>query len=77
MVHGGKGRDGAGKNVGELPFRIDRGSRTNLAEQMADGLREAIVTGFYRPGDFLPNLQVMARQLGVSMRIPREALEML
>ena len=34
MVHGGKGRDGAGKNVGELPFRIDRGSRTNLAEQM-------------------------------------------
>ena len=77
MVHGGKGREGVGKNVGELPFRIDRGSRTNLAEQMADGLREAIVTGFYRPGDFLPNLQVMARQLGVSMRIPREAVEML
>ena len=61
----------------KLPFQVDRASRRNLSEQVADGLREAIVTGYFRPGDFLPNLDEMAKQLGVSMRIPREAIECL
>ena len=61
----------------ELPFRIDRASRRNLSDQVADGLREAIATGFFKPGDILPNLDEMSRQLGVSLRIPREAIERL
>ena len=60
-----------------LPFRIDRSSRRNLSEQVAVGLREAICTGYFREGDVLPRLDDMARQLGVSMRVPREAVDAL
>ena len=71
-----KSRRKAGRHA-ELPFRIDRASRQNLSNQVADGLREAIATGFFKPGDILPNLDEMSRQLGVSLRIPREAVERL
>ena len=60
-----------------LPFQVDRANRKNLSNQVADGLREAIATGYFRPGDFLPNLEDMAKQLGVSLRVPREAIECL
>lgn len=57
-----------------LPFRLDRASAANLSDQTADGLREAILSGFYLPGDILPTLPDMAEQLGTSLRIPREAV---
>lgn len=44
---------------------------------MADGLRAAIVSGFYRDGEVLPTIHEFARLLGTSVRIPREAITVL
>ena len=56
------------------PFTVDRNCRTSLVDQVADGLRQAIVSGYYRPGGVLPSWQALSRALGVSLRIPREAI---
>ena len=57
-----------------LPFKVNRNLATNLSDQVADGLRQAIATGYYRKGDMLPKLSDIAQTLGVSIRIPREAV---
>ena len=57
-----------------LPFRVYRNIAENLSDQVADGLRQAIMTGYYRKGEALPNLDEIAAALGVSLRIPREAI---
>ena len=46
-------------------FSIDRSQRGNLARQIADGLRTAIETGYYRPGDILPPVRDLAEIFGV------------
>ena len=60
-----------------LSFKLDRASRVTLADQLADGIRKDILGGVYRPGDVLPTLHELAAELGVSLRIPREAIEKL
>ena len=60
-----------------LPFKVDRASRTDLPRQVTDGLRAAILSGFFKPGDILPPVQAMRKALGVSVRAPLEAIRRL
>jgi DNA-binding FadR family transcriptional regulator len=60
-----------------LPFAIDRNGSANLPEQVAEGFRGAIRSGHYRPGDILPSRGEIAQALGISVRIPREAMAIL
>lgn len=57
-----------------IPFRIDRTRPRALVRQMTDGLRDAIVTGYYKPGDMLPTIHEWTRALDVSIRVPEGAL---
>lgn len=57
-----------------IPFSLDRKVAAPLSAQMAEGLRAAISSGFYREGEVLPTIQEFARQLGTSIRVPREAI---
>ena len=45
-----------------------------MSDQMADGLRQAIVTGRYKPGERLPTTLEWAKMLGVSIRVPEAAI---
>ena len=60
-----------------LPFTINHNLAANLSDQVADGLRQAILSGYYRSGEALPKFADIAKALGVSMRIPREAVAQL
>lgn len=57
-----------------LPFSLDRTSPVDLCVQLADGLREAISSGYYRRGDILPTIVALARDLGTSVQVPRMAI---
>lgn len=60
-----------------MPFRLNPFAKASYTEQLADALREAIRTGHYRTGEKLPSWDEMAAALGVSRRIPRDAMKML
>ena len=60
-----------------LPFTIDRSQWGSLIEQMTDGLRRAIRTGYYRPGDRLPSVRELVAHFGVSNRVPVAAIKKL
>ena len=60
-----------------IPFKVDRNNKANLSDQLADGFRRAILTGYYRPGERLPSFPDIAMELGVSIRAPREAIKRL
>ena len=59
---------------GIIPFAIDHASWGSLVDQVADGFRQAILAGHYAPGDRLPPMRTIAKELGVSIRIPTQAL---
>ena len=59
------------------PFSIDLTLREGLVAQTADGLRQAIESGYYAPGDVLPTVSALAEHLGVSVRVPRDAINRL
>jgi DNA-binding transcriptional regulator YhcF (GntR family) len=61
----------------QLPFTLQRDSSANLTEQAASGLRRAILTGDFKPGDTLPTLMEMAELLGVSHMVTRGAVRRL
>ena len=61
----------------ELPFKLNPSAKASYTEQLADALREAIRTGRYRQGERLPSWDEMAEALGVSRRIPRDAMKIL
>ncbi len=63
--------------VKDIPFSIDRNDGRTLLAQVLDGLREAIVGGYYRPGDVLPSYRELAPLLGVSEIVTRTALRRL
>lgn len=67
-------KDTGRKRTRPLPFGIYRKIATPLSEQMAEGLRAAIASGFYRDGEVLPTIHEFARLLGTSVRVPREAI---
>ena len=58
----------------KLPFVVDRKSRQSLVAQVHEGLKGAILGGFYKVGDILPSREALAAALGVSVRVTREAL---
>ena len=62
------------RRISSLPLALNRNLRTPLATQLAENLRNAILSGYYKPGDILPSYKQLARDLGVSLRIPREAM---
>ena len=57
-----------------LPFGVARSSRATLVEQVAEGLRRAIDSGFYKAGDVLPTTRDLATALGVSRIVTRAAV---
>ncbi len=60
-----------------LPFQLDASRSTSLTEQVANGLRKAILTGYYQAGEVLPTLLRMAELLGVSSIVTRGAIKLL
>lgn len=56
-----------------LPFRIVKDDARPLVRQVADGLRGAVLGGYYVPGDRLPSFDAMAKMLGVSRIVTKEA----
>ena len=62
---------------GALPFSISRSEGRDLTSQMADGLRRAIVGGYYKAGQALPTLEALSSGLGVSMNVARAAMRKL
>ena len=60
-----------------LPFSINRNDRRSLLVQVTDGLKGAIASGFYKPGDPLPSYRRLAPMLGVSCIVTEAALRRL
>lgn len=60
-----------------VPFVVNRNLATNLADQVADGFRQAIACGFYKAGDILPTIRELAPWLGVSVRVTADAVKAL
>ena len=50
-------------------FAIDKKRWGTLCDQIADGFRNLIATGVYRPGDRLPQMRELAKRFGVSIRV--------
>ena len=57
-----------------LPFLFDGTRRSGLSDQLADGLRQAILTGRFMPGETLPTILEWSKLLGVSIRVPEAAI---
>lgn len=60
-----------------LPFVLSRETRTDLITQVADGLRHAITTEYFKRDDLLPTIIEMADELGVSEIVTRRAVKRL
>ena len=56
------------KPLPEMPFQVDHKLNVDIPTQVTDGLREAILTGYYKPGDVLPRIREFTRGLHVSLR---------
>ena len=61
----------------DLPFGIDRTSGDGLVDQLADSIRAAVRKGKIKEGDVLPGFREIADSLGVSLRVPRDAVKRL
>ena len=61
-------REDATASVSEL-FTIDKTRWGTLCDQIADGFRNAIAAGVYKPGDMLPQMRDLAVHFGVSIRV--------
>lgn len=60
-----------------LKLRVDRTTRTPLAEQICFGITQAIANGVLQPGARLPSWRDLAAQLGVARGTVRAAYERL
>ena len=58
----------------KVPFAVNRNDSRTLVKQVADGLRTAIVSGYYKPGDVLPSSYELVEALGVSRIVTKAAL---
>ena len=65
------------KKHGVLPFALDANGRDSLTNQLVDGIKSAIDAGVYRQGDRLPTWRQLSAELGVSDRVPRDAMRRL
>ena len=50
-------------------FTIDKTRWGTLCDQIADGFRNAIASGLYKPGDILPGMRALSVHFGVSLRV--------
>ena len=55
-------------------FAETRTDGRTLVEQTAEALRQAVLTGFYRPGERLPPMRALCRAAGVSMIVMNEVV---
>lgn len=62
-----------GRKASFPAFEIDRTRWGSLSDQIADGFRNAVRTGFYHPGDILPGRRELAARFGVSVRVVTRA----
>jgi DNA-binding LacI/PurR family transcriptional regulator len=60
-----------------IPFKIDRNNRVNIPEQLANGFRMAIRSGYYKQGEKLPSFAEIVEALDISIRAPRDAMKIL
>ncbi len=60
-----------------IPFSLNRNDGRPLVRQLVDGLRQAIVEGYFKPGDALPSYRDLAPALGVSEIVTKAALRRL
>ena len=60
-----------------LPFSVNRNDSQTLVAQVADGLRQAIVSGYYKVGEALPSSYELVERLGVSRIVTKAALRQL
>ena len=58
----------------KVPFAVNRNDSRTLVKQVSDGLRTAIVSGYYKPGDVLPSSYELVEALGVSRIVTKAAL---
>ena len=63
-----------GSSTPPMPFQVDHSLRVKIATQVTDGIRTAILTGFYKPGDILPTILEFTRGLHVSIRATQAAI---
>jgi GntR family transcriptional regulator len=56
---------------------VDPRSHVPIYLQIADGIREAVAAGIFRPGDAVPSLRVMALQVQVNPNTVQRAYEQL
>ena len=61
----------------KIPFSINRNDARPLFNQVVDGFREAIFSGYYKPGDKIPSSRDLCPLLGVSRIVTQAALEQL
>lgn len=60
-----------------IPFEVSRNDARPLVRQVLDGMREAILGGYYTPGDEIPPYAELARILGVSQIVTKAVLKQL
>lgn len=65
------------RSVPSPPFKVERMAGSTLVEQVVGGIRQAIFSGVYKPGDALPSLSDLAENLGVSRIVTRHAIQKL
>ena len=61
----------------KIPFSVNRNDVRPLFNQVVDGIREAIMSGYYVPGDKIPTSRELCPILGVSRIVTQAALEQL
>lgn len=61
----------------EVPFAVNKNDSRSLVSQVADGLRQGIVGGFYQPNEVIPSYRDLATILGVSQIVTKAALRMI
>ena len=50
-----------GKNCKKLPFQVDRTRPVLLTDQLVEGLKRAIATGYYREGEAIPSVRALSK----------------
>ena len=68
-------KDALGLTKRNVPFNLN--GTDDLTRQMADGIRSAIASGFWKPGDTLPTAAAFQKELGTGGFVPRTALRQL
>ena len=57
----------------KIPFAFDRKSSKGLVDQAVEGFKAAILGGYFAIGESLPSQAEFAREMQVSLKVPRQA----